>query len=452
MQSVAGFPYWEIQFTEDGQPDSADRQRLLDELPAQDPTDLFVISHGWRNDVEDARSLYAQLLANMRARLDNAGGAGGRRFAVAAVLWPSLKFGQKDELPHASAAATAAMDSSLDVPPGVLQEKLRELGQSVGKEGEPELERVIEAAGQLGTGPLPDGSDAREAFVQSLRNLLPPPSDTKDDASDQLFAGDCRDLFDNLEEPLNIVDSEEGGGAASMGLGPDRAEADPRGEAAGLASMFNGVRAAAWRILNYATYYLMKERAAKVGNGLNLVLADVRGRCPSLRIHLIGHSFGARLVTAAAAGPSPFEPSSLSLLQGAYSHNALGPGSLLDHVPQGFFRKIMSEARVKGPIIATHTHNDKAVGVAYAIASRLSGDKASDFGGPNDVFGGIGRNGAVRMRQGEVVAARLENGSFNYPQWPEGKVTNLLADAFVSGHGDVTNPAVANAVLNAARA
>ena len=56
------------------------------------------------------------------------------------------------------------------------------------------------------------------------------------------------------------------------------------------------------------------------------------GACPppalpaGKRLHLVGHSFGARLVTAAAnALPAhpPFELFSLTLLQGAFSHNGL---------------------------------------------------------------------------------------------------------------------------------
>ena len=53
-------------------------------------------------------------------------------------------------------------------------------------------------------------------------------------------------------------------------------------------------------MLNMTTYYQMKERAAVVGtNGLAQVIAKVRSKAPALRLHLVGHSFGGRLVTAA---------------------------------------------------------------------------------------------------------------------------------------------------------
>ena len=118
-----------------------------------------------------------------------------------------------------------------------------------------------------------------------------------------------------------------GGGAAAIGL----AEAGPPpgmdlgGGAAGIADFFGGIKAAARRVLNFATYYQMKERAGKVGaGGLNPLLRDLRAAAPELRIHLVGHSFGGRLVTAAAlgrAGSEDVAPASMTLLQAAFSHN-----------------------------------------------------------------------------------------------------------------------------------
>ncbi|MFN9914380.1 MAG: hypothetical protein ACK53L_17455, partial [Pirellulaceae bacterium] len=42
------------------------------------------------------------------------------------------------------------------------------------------------------------------------------------------------------------------------------------------------------------------------------------------------------------------------------------------------------------------------MGTLYTAASRLSGTVASAFGDQNDKFGGIGRNGAQKMKPGEV--------------------------------------------------
>ena len=112
---------------------------------------------------------------------------------------------------------------------------------------------------------------------------------------------------------------------------------------------------------------------------------------------------------------------------------------------------MVAQGKVAGPIIVTHTANDIAVGIAYALASRLVGVNAAAVGGPDDQFGGLGRNGAMRMADAERITATLENAGFAYPAFAAGVIRNLRADAFVTGHGDVANPAVANAIAHATR-
>lgn len=71
----------------------------------------------------------------------------------------------------------------------------------------------------------------------------------------------------------------------------------------------------------------MKDRAGHIGrSGLAPVLARLRAVAPGARVHLVGHSFGARLVTAAAAGGAGGTVGSLSLLQAAFSHYAFARG------------------------------------------------------------------------------------------------------------------------------
>ena len=183
-----------------------------------------------------------------------------------------------------------------------------------------------------------------------------------------------------------------------------------------------------------------------MGATLNFVLAQIRQKIPGLRIHLAGHSFGARVATAAVAGPTPFEPASLVLLQGAFSHNGLSAD--FDGTKDGVFHTVLDEDRVKGPIAVTHTANDRAVGLAYAIASRLAGDNAAAVGDATDPFGGLGRNGALHVVPAKVVAAVLPAAGTALALAP-GKVTNLLADAWIHDHSDVRNPAAVWALRSA---
>src|SRR5262249_62020396 len=114
-------------------------------------------------------------------------------------------------------------------------------------------------------------------------------------------------------------------------------------------------------LLRTLSYYEMKNRAGVIGErGLGRLLGTLRGRNGQLRVHLLGHSFGARLVAfslrglpaSAVGGSSPVK--SLLLIQAAFSHFAFSPtkpGALA-----GFAN------RVDGPLVATHSVHDRPVG------------------------------------------------------------------------------------------
>jgi pimeloyl-ACP methyl ester carboxylesterase len=190
----------------------------------------------------------------------------------------------------------------------------------------------------------------------------------------------------------------------------------------------------------------MKSRSGLVGRkGLGPLLADWRGRIDGLKVHLVGHSFGGRLVTSAAAVSGPFD--SMSLLQAAFSHNGLG--QKYDGRNDGFFRNVITENRILGNIVVTHTKADKAVGQAYAVASRLSGDSAAalGIGDERDKYGGIGRNGALTSFTPEAVKMELLLANPKYFRDTGKKVINLNSDGTITNHGDVRRPEVVKAVL-----
>jgi len=70
----------------------------------------------------------------------------------------------------------------------------------------------------------------------------------------------------------------------------------------------------------------MKARAGTVGEkGVEPLMEKLRDARPNLRVHMIGHSFGCRLVAAAVNGlpDKGKSPDMVLLLQGAFSHTAL---------------------------------------------------------------------------------------------------------------------------------
>jgi hypothetical protein len=435
MDIVPGMPYVEAEFDKNG----ALKNQVS--VPAG-VTDLFVISHGWNNDANAARKLYRDFFASF-VSVAPPGDLADRKFGVVGVIWPSKKF---DELVAVSAApgdatGAAGFGTADASSRKALEDKLERMKETF---TEPAQQQVLDEAKAL-VPKLEDKATARREFVDKIRSLLDPSAANKEDASDSFFKDDGNELMESLKVDEDDLDEEVAGaadGSASLPLGIGSTRQANEG-AAGLKDVLSGFKAAAMNVLNYTTYYEMKARAGRVGQkGVAKLIDTLASKVQ--RIHLVGHSFGGRVVTATAASSTTDKIKSMSLLQTAFSHNGFSSSM------KGFFRPVVDQGRVKGPILVTYTKNDKAVGIAYPLASRINGDKAAAFGDENDVFGGLGRNGAQRMQSGETVTGKLLATGGNYT-FQQGKFFNLEASDFVKDHGDVTGKEVAYAVRRAIR-
>jgi hypothetical protein len=90
--------------------------------------------------------------------------------------------------------------------------------------------------------------------------------------------------------------------------------------------------------------------------------------------------------------------------------------------------------------------NDRAVGIAYPLASRVAGQDSSRLGDATDIFGGLGRNGAQHTP--EAVSGTLQPPAGHYA-FEAGKVYNLNADSVIHDHSDICHDEVAFALLSA---
>jgi hypothetical protein len=131
----------------------------------------------------------------------------------------------------------------------------------------------------------------------------------------------------------------------------------------------------------------------------------------------------------------------MSLLQTAFSHNGFSKSM------HGFFRSVVDRHRGDGPIVVTFTANDKAVGIAYPLASRLAFQTTAALGDANDKYGGLGRNGTQKMEASDVDRAytRMLPSTESY-RFTSKKFFNLESSDYVKGHSDITGKEVANAV------
>jgi len=440
-------PHHDVEFTRQGAVhDAAQVAAIVNAVPGV--TDLLVFCHGWNNDVAEARALYTTLLANLDKLLairDEALAPAsvrklkGRTFAALWVFWPSKKFADSDLIPGGGAAsATAANDAAAVRVLDELKKDPERLGAAT---ADPKRDRIVEQAKAL----LPNlgKANARRTYVALLRSLLDKKAAHEDDGSASFFTADPEALFTDLGRPVVAPPPSASGGATGIGNA---------GGAASLGDFLEGAQAAARRLANYATYYQMKSRAGTVGaKGIAPVVKQCRKKHGGLRVHLIGHSFGGRAVIAAAHTLAANTPNvTVSLLQAAFSHNGLS-GDFDGAGSPGVFRQVLSEKRVSGPIVITHTKNDTAVGVAYPLASRVAFQKAAALGDENDPYGGMGRNGAQKTVEAHGHATALGTVGVTY-EFAPGTVNNLRADNFIKDHGDVAGIQVAYAILNAAAA
>jgi hypothetical protein len=437
MNNIAGIPYVAAHFDKDGAP--LNEQQVT--VPAG-TTDVIVMSHGWNNSDEQAEQLYSELFTNFAAVAPDQ--LQKKKLAIVGVIWPSKKFTDVVEAAVAEQArgGGAGFGTSSAAADETINAKLDLIAEMFDSKAAKNIEAAKDQLGKLESDPA-----ARKRFVDELRSLLDPSAAHEEDNSTLFFKLDGAAMLEKLKTPTPLVSvGGGGGGAASLGAHPT---ATPAGGAAGLGDIFSGIKAGAIRFLNYFTYYEMKKRAGTVGqNGVGPMIDRLANKVE--RIHLVGHSFGGRVVTAASMASTTDKLQTMSLLQTAFSHNGFSRSM------NGFFRSVVDKKRVKGPILVTYTPNDRAVGIAYPTASRLSGTVASAFGDKDDKFGGLGRNGAQKMQQDEVVQGvdRLVAVGGSYA-WQPGCFHNLESSKYIvdpkggDAHGFVTGKEVAWAISRA---
>lgn len=436
------FPYAEIEFEKSGRlHDPGQRDAALDLVRSSDATDVLVLVHGWNNDMVAARRLFEQLADSLDDVRSHVSAAATRRFVVLGALWPSVRWADEDDLAGGGAG---------------VHDEAAALREAIGaRVDDPAIAAELDAL----VPELDTSAAARQRFVELLRAHLPDPSDLPDDDEDPppavLLEGDPQSVFDQVAGPdddLGVTapagspGEEALGGAAVLTGGPWDEPAATDGGAAGFS--FGGILRGARSLLNLTTYYTMKARAGHVGaEGVAPLLEAVADAAPDARLHLAGHSFGARVVAAAAA-TTDAPVHAVAFLQGAFSHHGLaadydGEGG------NGAFRPILAPSpRVTGPVLVTHTANDRAVGLAYAVASRLARQQAAGIGGPGDIYGGIGRNGALKTPEVAGSTDALLDVGADY-RFAPGHVHNLRADRFIGSHSAVTGAEVGYALLAA---
>jgi hypothetical protein len=413
MTDIAGLPYYELTFAADGKLTSGGG--LPAAVAAGGITNLFVFAHGWNDSVQTARGLYRSMFKMLAGML----GPDRPGTAVVGVIWPSLLFPEDDPsgpgTPSTGAQLAAALAPAF---PGQ-EHNLTTMGAM--------LDQQPQDAAQL------------VQFHQLASGLVTTPSLAPEDAG-----------------PAAAIT-----GATSAVFGQAAAMTKTPGSGAqGLPNPFQALWSGGKEVLRSMSYYEMKNRAGVIGRaGLGPLLASLAPAGSPLRVHLMGHSFGARLVSfaltglpaTATGGASPVK--SLTLIQGAFSHFSFARPTPCRAVPAGALASVLD--RVDGPLLSTFTAADRAVGWWYPAASMLAHEDAQSLSDLDYQWGGMGHDGFQQSPAGVTVPLQPQGHDYGFAAGrcyllDANKIICKNQSAFSGAHSDIQHPEVAWAVRSAA--
>ena len=208
----------------------------------------------------------------------------------------------------------------------------------------------------------------------------------------------------------------------------------------------------------------MKHRAVHVGEtGVHTLLTRLQQAAPDARFHLMGHSFGCIVVSAAISGPLtqgtitsrlPRPVNSLFLVQGALSLWSFAERLPFPPNAPGYFRPIaLAPAQVSGPIVTTRSTFDRAVGKFFPLGARLGRELLLGDGAELPEYGGVGTFG-IQGAGGLDQPLLGVTGDYRFKR---DKIYNINASAVIrhgggasGAHSDISHPEIAHAFWQAA--
>ena len=392
-------------------------------------TDVVVLSHGWNAAWTDALRFYRGF-AGVLDRLATAHGdpRADMRVAVVGVSWPSIALSSDD-----APAMAGAADPHVDLP------EIADLAEElVAPADRPEFYALAQA------------ERLDRAGARRLAELLAPLYDRDDGELPEPGAADVPAGADRTvaawEAAAERTADDEGPLVVSGPTGP-------RAPAAGAAATTRSATPSAAGLLDFldprnvvrmSTVLLMTDRAGVVGHrGVGPLVGGLLGAAAGVRVHLVGHSYGAKVVLSALASPGlPRPVRSVLLLQPAVSYLAFAPDVPQRHGPGGYRA---AAARTELPVMTTWSRRDVALRTAFSLAVRRRSDLGEqDIGAasetPPSLFAALGGWGP--QAGPDVAELRIRQPGDGPYDLPAGRrVIALEGDAAIGGHSDVTNDA-----------
>jgi hypothetical protein len=400
-ESIQGLAYYPITFDENAT--TQDTGPLTTALSAGGIDDVFILAHGWNATPASADNLYQQMFGHLAAQL----GPRLDRTAAVGVFWPAVVFPEDDPSTQAGQSNTPASG-----------QQLADTLKQVFPTHTDDLDRI----GRL-LDEQPHDLAALEQFRTLTAGLIPDQNTTDNDTG----------------EPATFTDDP----VSLFGLYSAMTNQHPHSTVAPQALFDPFPTLWGWGrdVLRIMSYYQIKARAGVIGQtGLGPLIAALPTHP---RVHLMGHSFGARLVSFALRPqlPGPASPvKSLLLIQGAFSHFSFALADCRD--------------RVDGPYLATYSAADRALAWWYPAATYLAHHNDATRAELTYQWGALGHDG---YQQAGAIDTPILDLASRY-QFANDQFYRLNANAVIcadqsplfGAHSDIRHPEILWAAINAA--
>lgn len=431
----ATFPYYIIPFDKEGRCEGPETQRHLLENASQH-TDIYLFSHGWNNDWKAATERYEHFIngfMKMRRDHDLPVPAGYKPLLVG-VFWPSTAFVKESEQALEIAAEGVVNNSE------VAEERttVREVAETLPDE---KVERFYELTQRERL----DQAEARE-LAEIVQPLFRSGADELGDETAPSVDELVRVWQETARAEEEALDLDDFGTEGADGGGDVEA-------AGGIGDFFKSI--VPRKLIRTFTVYQMKDRAGTVGTrGVGRMLAELlkRTKQTEARIHLIGHSYGGKVVLSALCSPEALQQRkvhSMLLLQPAVSHLCFA-----EKVPRtqwaGGYRQALD--RVERPILTTFSDHDfpltKTFHLALVREDDLGEMKIGAGGDPPSRYAALGGFGP---RDAGEKLIDIQNRPQSYPLDPGVRIYGLNGTRTIGGHGDISNESTWWALYNLVR-
>jgi len=421
-------PLWLVPFDRAGKCTGRQtRERLVEDIAESGYTDVFLFSHGWNNTFDQATANYRHFITGYHKFIRSQGlrSPSPCRPLLVGIYWPSVDLILPWETaPRIAGAPGGAVSDEIDWVVRDTQQSLdrkrrerfqdlaaaRELPEAQARELAELLARVCGDDHELQTRPPPDADEMMWTWSQ-LR-----------------------------EAGLTSSEAESPGPESFTLAAEDRIATGPK--AAG--KVFSSVVHFDPRdILRAFTVYRMKDRAGLVGaGGGSLLLRDLLRASDKPRLHLVGHSYGCRLLLAAVcAQPLPRKVRSLLLLEPAVNYLCFARQVPTLGRPGGFRPALK---RVEEPILSTFSSHDVALHDFFHIAVRRRSDlgelKVATPGVAPSIYAALGGWGPGGLDPDEATEVPLARFPDRYElDGSRCRMYALNGESGITSHSDVSN-------------